>query len=333
MFIERGNISGECTFLEAFPKWLDTRSKISDGTRKDYERYSKHIGAWLGECKLQHIHIGILIEWQKIRQAGDESLGLQAAGAIVINKEIGTVLQVRRRARINDDLEEIYEPLPLPHWKPPRTISDDDEDRFLMELRSEAKWEVAYCYALIEFRTGVVGKELRGLRRTDIDTLNRFLYVRHKHAKNEFRPRKVPLVDDAYWAVVRLLEIAAEKGSVAPHHYVLPCRVKKNLWNPDRPATYGLIKKIWGEARKRANVPTLRPHDPRHQVNTKLFETGCDDMTAREIMGHESRQMSIHYSSIRDERKWQAMNRALSPRNLTARSPQPITPFRQKNNF
>src|SRR5262249_33955680 len=114
----------------------------------------------------------------------------------------------------------------------------------------------------------------------------------------------------------RLLEIASDKGSVKPHHYILPYRVRKNFWDPERPATYGLIKKIWAEARKRANVPNLRPHDPRHQVNTKLYENGADDMTVQEIMGWESRQMAKHYSSIRDERKWQAMTRALTPKNI-----------------
>src|SRR5579859_2756057 len=64
-------IHGEHTFLEAFPLWLATRSRLEPRSRKDYERYARRIGAWLGAARLHEIHIGMLCEWQALRRAGD----------------------------------------------------------------------------------------------------------------------------------------------------------------------------------------------------------------------------------------------------------------------
>lgn len=305
------DISAEFTFNEASDIWLDARAKIAPRTRKDYRRYLKSCLPFFGKFRLNELHIGIISKYQKERIA--------TAGAIVINKEVGTILQIRRRANIKDDeLEKFYEPLPIPYWTPPRSISNTEESKLLSALQSKSAWEMIYYYAVLALKTGASGCELRGLRLGDInwDTLR--MTIHNNAAKNKYRVRTVPLIDDAVAAMKRLKEIAYEKGSFAPHHYLFPFRASRGNYDPDRPMTHSAIKKPWCEARKLAGVSGFRPHDTRHQVNTRLYESGADDMTVMSIMGHQSRAMSEHYSSIRQKRKEEVMRAALGGKSVGA---------------
>jgi integrase len=160
------DISPEFTFNEAAPIWLEARAKIAPRTRKDYRRYLKSCLPFFGKFRLNELHIGIISKYQKERNS--------TAGAIVINKEVGTILQIRRRANIKDDeLEKFYEPLPIPYWTPPRSISNTEESKLLSALQSKSAWEMIYYYAVLALKTGASGCELRGLRLGDInwDTL------------------------------------------------------------------------------------------------------------------------------------------------------------------
>ncbi|MCI0351140.1 MAG: site-specific integrase [Acidobacteriales bacterium] len=294
---------GLSTFSEAFPLWLESRLRLAPQTREDYKRYGKAIGKTFGAIPLRDVHLQMLTAYQQTRR--------QEVCALIVNKEIGTLLQVRRRAGITDALEELYEPLPLPHWQPPKTITDEQERLFLDALRSRPEWETVYWYALLSLKTGATGCELRGLRLGDIDLAGSHLFIRREHVKNKYRIRKLPLVASAAWAAQRLIELANAKGSIEPHHYLLPFRWATGRYNPNQPCTRSMIRKVWDAARNIAGVPDFAPHHARHQVNTKLYESGADDMTVMSLMGHQSRQMSEHYSAIRDKRKREVVEAAL----------------------
>jgi integrase len=292
----------DLTFSQAFSLWLDSRVRIKPRTRETYLEYFRALEPCFGQVLLSQIHMGLVRQYQTQRAT--------SAGPQRINHELNALLQVRRRARIADDFEELYEPLPLPYWQPPKTISDEQEFLFLEALRSRPQWELVYCYALLALKSGMSGSELRGIRFSDIDSVNRRVFVRNDSVKNKFRVRPVPLVDDAWWAIVRLKELATEKGSGAPSTYLFPFRIKRNAWDPSRPMTRSCIRRAWRQAREQCGIPDFTPHCMRHQANTKLYEAGADDMTVLEIMGWQSRQMSIHYSGIRDQNKRSAMERA-----------------------
>jgi hypothetical protein len=98
------------------------------------------------DAVLEEIHVGHLRQYQKERSS--------SAGPTVVNKEIGTLLQIRRKARIADTLDEDYEPLPLPYSTEPKTITDQQEQDFLRALRSKPEWEMVYCYAILALNTG-----------------------------------------------------------------------------------------------------------------------------------------------------------------------------------
>ena len=167
-----------------------------------------------------------------------------------------------------------------------------------------------YAYAVLANNTGLRGCEMRALRLADVDLVEGKITV-CRALKTKKSLRKVPLVSSAKWAAEMLLSIAQEKGSVLPHHCLFPLRLKRGHWNPDASMCSTAIGKGWREMRRIAGLPFLRPHDLRHQVNTKLAESGADDYTIQSIMGHQSKQMTEWYSSIREERKRGAMERAL----------------------
>jgi integrase len=292
-------------FNEAAPLWLASRVKIKPRTRKDYEQYIRALSPFFGDLALRTIHLGHIRAYQVERS--------KVAGPARVNHEVCLLAQLLRRAGTWSLLEEGYEPLPLPYWQPPRTMTDEEEQRFFELASSRPEWELVYCFALLSVNIGAAGCEMRGLRIADVDLVNQRITIRRDSAKNKYRVRRVPLVASAMWAAQRLLEIAAGKGARAPHHFLFPFRAKRNQWDPTRPMTNSGIKKPWLELRRAAGLDWLTPHCLRHQANTKLYEAGADDMTVMSIMGHQTRQMSEHYSQIRERRKREALEAAFEP--------------------
>lgn len=202
-------------------------------------------------------------------------------------------------------------------------MTDEEEERFFQIASTRSEWELVYCFGLLSVNIGAAGCEMRGLHVGDVDLTAQRITIRRDSAKNKYRVRRVPLVAGAAWAAKRLLEIAAGKGANAPHHYVFPFRDAPNRWNPTRAMTSSGIKKPWLELRKAAGLEWLTPHCLRHQANTKLYEAGADDMTIMSIMGHQTRQMSEHYSQIREQRKREALEAAFEHRRPASRAIKP----------
>lgn len=300
-------------FSEAAPLWLASRVKIKPRTRKDYEQYIRALTPFFGKLPLREIHLGHIRQFQLERS--------KCAGPARVNHELSLLGQVLKRGGLwTPATEEAYEPLPLPYWQPPRTMTDEEEQRFFQIASSRPEWELVYCFALLSVNIGAAGCEMRGLRTGDVDLMNQRITIRRDSAKNKYRVRRVPLVTGAAWAAQRLLEIAATKGAASPHHFLFPFRVAPNRWDPSRAMTNSGIKKPWQELRSAAGLEWLTPHCLRHQANTKLYEAGADDMTIMSIMGHQTRQMSEHYSQIREQRKRRALEAAFEQRRPAARA-------------
>lgn len=313
------DLSPEMLFSVAAIIWLGTRVKIGPRTRLDYKRYIKSLNTFFNLTPLREIHIGHVRKYQKERS--------ETAGAIVVNKEIGTLLQIRgaamnlrrkrRNARVADELEECYEPLPLPYATEPKTITDEQEQAFLMALRSKPEWEMVYCYAILALNTGARGCEIRALKIGDVNIPAEEIIIRTA-LKNKWAHRPVPLVASALWAGKRLLELAAEKGSVAPHHCLFPIRLRIGVWDNDRPMTYSGMKKPWTEAREIAGVPDFVPRGSRNQAATRLSESGCDEHTAMQIMGWNNPKMWARYSTPRKAHRMGVMTAAFGAKRAAS---------------
>jgi hypothetical protein len=142
-------------------------------------------------------------------------------------------------------------------------------------------------------------------------------------AKNQYRVRRVPLNETAYWAVSQLLERAKDKGCSLPDHYLLPGRIQRGPYQPDKPMQGW--RTAWNSLRAEVakvhpRLATLRPYDLRHHAITKLAERpGVSEQTIQAIAGHVSQRMLRHYSHIRLQAKREALE-------LLTSAPAPTSP-------
>ena len=65
-----------------------------------------------------------------------------------------------------------------------------------------------------------------------------------------------------------------------------------------RPYTF---TKIWGQLKKKLDLPDFRFHDLRHEAVRRLVEGGLSDQEVSAISGHKSMQMLKRYTHLRAE--------------------------------
>jgi integrase len=135
----------------------------------------------------------------------------------------------------------------------------------------------------------------------DIDFEKRAMRIQPEGAKNEHRIRVLPLNQSAWRAIEYLWKRAEKLGCFQPHHYLLPFRLKKGSYDPERPALgwrYALHEML--------AVADLHisAYSFRHHAITKLLETpNISEETAESIAGHISQRIKKRYSHVRLEAK------------------------------
>ncbi|HLW52959.1 MAG TPA: site-specific integrase [Candidatus Angelobacter sp.] len=319
-------ITGEALFEDAARTWLDERALYLDpGTINCYGDYLKRLAGYFVGMPLQDIRNEHLRDYQRTRS--------QDYSACSVNHDLNTLSQILQRAQLWNALADGYTPLQLPKWTPPRVLKRTEEDSFFTFAASNPSWELAYLVATLTVNSSASGCELRGLRTKDVqlDAKPPLLFIPSDSVKNEYRARVIPLNERATMCMERILDRARALGSVKPHHYVFPFRIKRNCFDPTRPATESWIKTQWRElvdaaVEKGIISHRIRPHDMRHQAVTKLLEKGAPEETVRSIAGHVSVQMMRHYSHVRVESKLTALQ-TLDSRTETARPKQRLSPL------
>jgi integrase len=176
---------------------------------------------------------------------------------------------------------------------------------------------VAYCAFVLSINTTAGPGEIRHLRPMDIDHEQRTIRVQPEGAKNEHRIRVIPLNQCAYRAVEYLRERAKRLGCTEPSHYLIPFRVKKGTYDPERPA------KGWRYALNEMLAVAgldISAYSFRHHAITKLLENpDVSEATAEAIAGHISERMKKRYSHIRMEVKRAAVEalESIAPNSAT----------------
>jgi integrase len=306
-------ISRDLTLEHASKEYLSRRKPyLKPRSLVAYEYHFRSLQAFYGPQKcLSSFHEGDFRDYQKWRTSSSQDGG--KAGASLINHELGALSQVLDLADLWHPISKYYERLPEPNWTPPRVLSAEEEDRFLRFASRKPEWKTALSATIITANSTIFGCELRTLRlehlRLDLDPPVIRVPVT---VKNGFRVRSVPLNDIALPAVRDLLAKAKERGSFEPQHYLIPFRVKKGVYDPNRPASSCFIRTSFRTIARLCGLPWLTPQCFRHQAITKLLEGGAPDETVRAIAGHNSERAMRYYSHIRIEAKKQAVD-LLSP--------------------
>jgi integrase len=228
-------------------------------------------------------------------------------GASTINHECSLLQQMLKRACLWGKIEGDYQPLRLP---PPRGRALDDEERRLLLKAgaSNANWEMAYLFIIISLNTAAGPNEVATLRLRDVDLEEKTMRVQPEGAKNQFRVRPLPLNEYALNAVKRAWELAQQRGSMLPDHYLFPYQTKRNHYDPTRHVSSS-FREAWRQIRSASGITgRVRLYDIRHTAITSLLQNPeVSEETVKSIAGHVSQQILRTYSHIRMDTKREAL--------------------------
>ncbi len=301
------------TLGRAFEIYLQRRHlQLKPRTIENYRFHFRYLVKFFGtERPLSSLHEGHFRDYQKWRCTEGEGRG--RAGASCINHELNALAQVLALADLWHPISKYYERLPESNWLPPRVLTTEEEERFFRFASQRPVWKTA-CYAsLLTANTTISGCELRSLRLTHLRLRENPPVIQvAEPVKNQHRIRGVPLNDVALRAAQELLKVAKEHGSCEPHHYLIAYRVKRGLYDPERPASSCFIRTAFKRIARAAGLPWVTPTCFRHQAITKLLERGAPDETVRAIAGHVSEKAIRYYSHIRIEAKKVAVDRLVA---------------------
>ncbi|MBW2084130.1 MAG: tyrosine-type recombinase/integrase, partial [Deltaproteobacteria bacterium] len=199
-----------------------------------------------------------------------------------INLEIKVLRMILQRAKCWGRLTDGYKPLKENTRGPGIALTQEEERRLFETAAANPLWEAAYLAALVAVNTTMRSVEIRNLRLSDVDLLNRTVTVRREGTKTDAGCREIPLNDVARWAFARLLERARLLGATDGEHYLFPAFRFRHTkgdqpadgagYDPTRPVK--TWRTAWRSLKKAAGLPKLRFHDLRHTSITKLAEAG-----------------------------------------------------------
>jgi len=244
-----------------------------------------------------------------------------------VNQEVAMLIRVMKVAGVwTPQMEEKYEPLQHVESDIPQALTPDEQDWFLRKAREIS--EFVYCYAVLGIHATLSTKEERSLKIGDVNTDSGIVMVRNESAKNKYRIRTIPLTAEAVWAVQRMIERANSLGSRSPQHYLMPFRVVRNQFDPNRPMTVSGIKYPWNQIRIAAGLPWVTPYDLRHTGCTRYAEDGMSIHILLAMAGHMTRKMQQHYIHISEAAKRKAVQKTHgdpAPRAIAAKkSPEKV---------
>lgn len=287
---------------------------IAPRTLSDYQQYLKTLGIFFAALKLSDIHMGHIAEYQRRRSVGDgftrvignrkgaEPVASPAA-ALKINSEIGVLKKLMKMAGAwTPQLEAYYTPFQVEDTDIPRALSPDEQERFLGVAATNPDWQVVWWYSIVALHLTFSSDEMRTIRIGDVNLTHQLISVNRRYGKNRYRRREIPICDGAcVWALERLIERAKELGGGAPQHFLLPFRVVKGTWDPERPMSPTGLRKPFEAVRKAAGVPWFRLNGWRHTAITRLAEAGVPIATIMQRSGHVTHKMSDHYTHISEQ--------------------------------
>lgn len=176
-----------------------------------------------------------------------------------------------------------------------RRLSPGEHKLISDALANHSNPMVGWIYALA-LETGMRSSEITGLRLADVDLERRI--ARLRDTKNS-EARTVPLTR-------RAVEVLTSAISNPVRHSVKTDLVFFGEPGKDKLRRPYQFQVIWqriraGLAKTNPVIATLRFHDLRHEVVSRLVEAGLSDQEVAAISGHKSMQMLRRYTHLRAE--------------------------------
>ena len=306
-------------FVDAIDAWMLLRRQSAGLRERTHEAtlgYLNAMARFFGRLRLRDITPGHVRAYQIARlnnsiriDGAQERPWDEPVSHSYINHEIATLGLMMKFAALWHRVKPYYSPLPVPRWSPRDVLTLEQEELLFRELPKHPEAQLAYWVAAITNNTTAAGCELRGLRLKNIflnDAISE-IYIPADSVKNDSRPRKIALNTLARWAVAGCLRRAIRLGATDPEHFIFPFRLKRNLYDPTRPASRFFLRKSWAKLQAATGFVNLKPHDLRHQCITSMLENGVAPETVTAIAGHVGAKMLEYYSHHRKQVKYAAV--------------------------
>jgi integrase len=285
---------------------VDYRSKHQSPKYAEYAL--GHVSRHLGDNLVVEITPTVVKRYQAARLR-------EKAGPKTINDEVQLLLSlcgeqgvlVRATLRRDKALNLMLPP------SPGRAYSAEEKARMLEEAQKLRTPQMYAAFAL-DLNTGLRDKELRQIRWSQIDLVDKKALTVGKAKTAAGTGRVIPLNETALAALVAHAAWYTRRfGECRPEWFVFAFGAPLPK-DPTRPITS--FKTAWTTVREKAGVKG-RWHDNRHTLVTELAESGAGDEVIMSIAGHVSRAMLSRYSHVRMEAKRRALDE-IATRQRTA---------------
>ena len=313
-------------FEDAAEVWVRAQwksDKFRPRTLESLTDYLNSLNKFFKNIRMSSINPGMLKAYQEARRSNAMGIGgkvhrpwKKMAGHSRINHELNVLGQMLRACNEWEKIRPYYFPLKTNSWSPREILSEKEEEELFRKVVGYPEAELAYCIATITNNTTASGVELRDLKLENVylrptGEISE-IYIPPEACKNKHRPRKIALNEVAKWAVSKVYQRATKLGSSRPEHYLFPIRVKRNEYDPTRPASRWFLRCSWNHLREISGFLQLRPHDLRHHAITRMLENGVDGELVNAISGHVSKRMREFYSHQRIRARYEAA-KAIEP--------------------
>ena len=302
---------------EVYTKWRSAERKRAD---EDLARLQLHFGQWY-ELPMTQISEAKVLDWRQDRL-------IQGMSPKTINRDIACLMAVLSHAvRV-----EVIRESPLRNFKQlkvdlrerVRFLSSEEEKRLrdYLEAREVSKREGRVNHnkflrsrnlppkpeigegqyydhttplILLAINTGCRPEELLMLEWRDIDFVHKNLTVRGVQSKSS-RTRHIPL--------------SAEAIRVAKRWKASPGANRSGLVFPGvKGQSMDRMPRAITRIISACNLEDFRPYDFRHTFASKLAIAGVDLNTIRELLGHETIQMTLIYAHLTQDHRREAITK------------------------
>jgi len=251
----------------------------------------KHLMPWIGQEKLDRLHLGTLEPWINQRRKDGVAVG-------TINHGIKVVRRIMNLAA-SEWVDEYgltwiqsaprFKLLPDTHKRQPYPLSWDEQASIFKELPEHLE-----AMGMFAVNTGCRDSEICNLKwewEVAVKQLDTSVFIiPGSHVKN---------ADERLIVLNKVAYSVIEEQRGRNSHYVFTYR--------GGPITR-MLNSAWMRAREKAGLQQVRVHDLKHTFGRRLRAAGVSFEDRQDLLGHRSGRITTHYSAAELSRLIEAAN-------------------------
>src|SRR5260370_16241714 len=202
-------------FSQAADRYLENRRLELSERSSEKEEYLLVVPRkFFGVTSLARIGAEDLIRYREERAK-------QGVSPTYINMEMGVVRRILKRTKRCHLVADHLKPLTERH-RIGRVLTPQQKARLLKMTDSKPDWLNAKLAQILALNTTMRSCEIKGLRWSDVNLIERTLTIGRNTTKTDAGERVIPLNGNAMSAIVELYRRAQDYKDTDPYHYLFP---------------------------------------------------------------------------------------------------------------